>query len=193
MFSGIIEYKSEILQRDWWVFRIKNHFPDTLILGQSIAHDGACMTLTRIEPEFYEFFMMEESLRVTTFWTKKVWDRVNVERSIRVWDRIDGHFVTGHVDAVWKVILLDKIPDNSLIIGIEYPREYMRYIIQKGSITVNGTSLTVVEDSENTFTVSLIPLTQDWTNLWTLQIWDLVNLEFDMMAKYMLKNLELRT
>jgi riboflavin synthase len=151
------------------------------------------MTLTRIEPEFYEFFMMEESLRVTTFWTKKVWDRVNVERSLKVWDRIDGHIVTGHVDVVWKVILLDKIPDSSLIIGIEYPQEYMRFIIQKGSITVNGTSLTVVEDRENIFTVSLIPLTQDWTNLWTLQIWDLVNLEFDMMAKYMLKNLELRT
>ena len=130
---------------------------------------------------------MQESLQVTNFWTKKVGDPFNVERSLRVGDRIDGHFVTGHIDTVGEVILLEKRDDTSLLYWISYDPRYDTLVIEKGSITINGVSLTVITAREGYLSVSLIPLTQDWTNLGISKVWDLVNLEFDMIGKYVNK------
>ena len=194
MFSGIIEHQARILHIENGLFRVENVFSDRddsrdepLHTGQSIAHDGACMTLTRVTEDSYEFFMMQESLRVTNLGTKKVWDTLNVERSMRLWDRIDGHMVSGHVDTVGSVKRLEKQSDGSLIYGVVFDPEYDPLIIQKGSIAINGTSLTLVEVWSGYFTVSLIPLTQDWTNLWRSHIGESVNLEFDMIGKYISK------
>lgn len=184
MFSGIIEHKAKILDRQWGLFRIENTFDESLQIGQSIAHDGACMTLTLITPEYYEFFVMEESLSVTNFASKKKDDYFNVERSMKLGDRVDGHIVSGHIDTVWKVIQKDFQGDGSCILGIEYANQYDSFILRKGSITVNGVSLTVVMSESWKFSVSLIPLTQDWTNLGTIVRGDYVNLEFDIFAKY---------
>jgi len=186
MFSGIIEKKAKILHIDGEKFTIENLFWDELQLGQSIAHDGACMTIDSLEDNSYTFFMMEESLKKTNFWTKKVGDHFNVERCIQVGDRIDGHFVSGHIDTTWEVSLLEKIHDGSLIIGISFDESFSKYIIDKWSIAINGTSLTIVERKKWYISVSLIPLTQDWTNLWELEIGNTVNLEFDMVGKYIL-------
>ncbi len=184
MFTGIIEHKAKILDRQWGLFRVENTFDDILQIGQSIAHDWACMTLTNITPEFYEFFVMKESLWVTNFSEKQKWDFFNVERSMKLSDRIDGHIVSGHVDAVWKVILKEMQGDGSCLLGFEYPNDFDPFIIRKWSITVNGVSLTVVWIEPWIFTVSLIPLTQDWTNLGNMNGGEKVNLEFDFFAKY---------
>lgn len=188
MFSGIIEHQAKILERKDGLFTVENHFIETdLKIGQSIAHDGACMTLTNISPASYQFFVMQESLNVSSLGKKTVWDSLNVERSLLVSDRVDGHFVTGHIDTVWTVLSLEEIKDGSKILTIHFPEKYSSYTIRKGSITINGVSLTIVDDEPWTISVSIIPLTQEITNLWKLQKGDTVNLEFDMMGKYVAK------
>ena len=189
MFSGIIEKKAKILMKQDGLFRVENTFPQSeLTVGQSIAHDGACMTLTSFTEEFYEFFVMEESLSVTNFAQKNVGDFFNVERSLKVGDRLDGHIVSGHIDAIWVVKKVEKNEDNSLILTIAFNPEYDIYTIKKGSIALNWVSLTIVSTQNSELSVSLIPLTQEWTNLWEQSIWNVVNIEFDMLGKYILKS-----
>lgn len=184
MFSGIIEHQGKIISREWGLFRVENTFSDMLKIGQSIAHDGACMTLTNISTEYYEFFVMEESLRVTNLGTKKVWDTFNVERCITLGERLDGHIVSWHIDTVGAVSKLEKKDDGSLIFGVEFDPMYSHLIIEKGSVSLNGTSLTIVEAGRWYLSASLIPLTQDWTNLGKSELWDSINIEFDMIGKY---------
>lgn len=184
MFSGIIEHQAKILSREWGLFRVENSYSDGLKIGQSIAHDGACMTLTNITGEYYEFFVMEESLRVTNLGEKKSWDTFNIERCIALGDRLDGHIVSGHIDTVGRVSKLEKKDDGSLIFWVDFDPTYSHLIIEKGSVSLNGTSLTIVEAWNWYLSVSLIPLTQDWTNLGTAKLWDAINIEFDMIGKY---------
>ncbi len=190
MFSWIIEHQARILSRNRGEFTVENTFPEELVLGQSIAHDGACMTLTEWNKDTYSFFVMEESLWVTNLGRKEVGDTFNVERSLKLWDRIDGHMVTGHIDTIWKVTNTLRNEDSSLIISISFDKKYKNLIVKKWSIAINGTSLTIVDTGDDWFSVSLIPLTQDWTNLWKLGIWDIINLEFDMLGKYVAKMLQ---
>lgn len=187
MFSGIIEHKARILSVHNGVFTMQNPFQDAIQEGQSIAHDGACMTLTALTHDTYSFFAMEETLQVTNFWNKSVWDTFNVERSLKLGDRLDGHMVSGHIDTVGRVADLLYNDDASLLLTIQSDTLEKQYIIQKWSIALNGVSLTVVDVTVDTFTVSLIPLTQSWTNLWQLRIGDIVNIEYDMIAKYVAK------
>jgi riboflavin synthase len=190
MFSWIIEHKAKILARDGWKFVVEKTFEEALVVGQSIAHDGACMTITNWNNETYEFFVMEESLRVTNYWMKKIWDFFNIEQSLKLGDRIDGHMVTGHIDTTWVVRNTEKKGDGSLILSVSFDTKYQTNIIQKGSITINWVSLTIMETGGDFLSVSLIPLTQNWTNLWLLKDWDIVNLEFDMVGKYVAKILQ---
>lgn len=187
MFSWIIEQKAKILDIKDWIFTVENTFKESLHIGQSIAHDWACMTIIEFNKDYYKFFSMEESLKITNFWSKKIWDYFNVERSLKIWDRIDWHFVSWHIDTVW---IVDKIiinGDSSKIIYIKFDKKYANFIIKKWSITINWVSLTIVEEWVDFLSVSLIHLTQEITNLWTLEYWNEVNLEFDMMWKYMQK------
>ncbi len=186
MFSGIIEKKAKILKIDWGRFTVENTLWIDLKVGQSIAHDGACMTLESFNEESYSFFVMEESLKKTNYRDKKVWENFNVERCLKVDDRIDGHFVSGHIDTTGTVEQVDIQVDNSLILEVSFPKDLSHYTIDKWSITINGTSLTIMDRSVWYIAVSLIPLTQDRTNLWELQLGDSVNLEFDMLGKYIL-------
>lgn len=190
MFSWIIEHQAKILKAQNGNFIVENTFSEPLILGQSIAHDGACMTITNWNKDNYEFFVMSESLGVTNFGWKEVGETFNVERSLKLWDRIDGHMVSGHVDTIWEIIWIEVIADGSKILRIWFDKKYNVLIIRKGSITINGVSLTIVEDGDGYLTVSLIPLTQEWTNLGTLEVASKVNLEFDMIAKYAQKILK---
>lgn len=186
MFTGIIEKKAKILEKNWWKFVIENIFPGELKLWQSIAHDGACMSVDNVQDETYSFFMMQESLNKTNFWEKNVWDYFNIERCLRANDRIDGHFVSWHIDTTWKISKLKKNSDWSLIIWIKFETSFSNLTISKWSIAINGVSLTIVDKSPGYISVSLIPLTQDWTNLWEIQLWEKVNIEFDMLWKYIL-------
>ncbi len=184
MFSWIIESQAKILDIKAWEITIENTFTETLEIWQSIAHDWACMTITEFDSKKYSFFAMEESFKKTNFWEKKIWDIFNVERSLSFWWKIDWHFVTWHIDTNWVVDKLDNKLDWSLIIYIKFNKQFQNNVIEKWSISINWVSLTVVENGEDYFSVSLIPLTQDITNLWKLKVWDRVNLEFDMMWKY---------
>ena len=186
MFTGIIEKKSSILSVDWWKFTVENHFWSDLKVGQSIAHDGACMTIESFNDNAYSFFVMEESLNKTNFWNKRPWGYFNIARCFKAEDRVDGHFVSGHIDISWVVSSLDKKQDGSLIVWVDFSEEFSKFTIKKWSIAINWVSLTVVDKKPAYISVSLIPLTQDWTNLWDLQVWESVNLEFDMLGKYIL-------
>lgn len=184
MFSWIIESQAKILDIKAWEITIENTFTETLEIWQSIAHDWACMTITEFDSKKYSFFAMEESFKKTNFWEKKIWDIFNVERSLSFWWKVDWHFVTWHIDTNWVVDKLDNKLDWSLIIYIKFNKQFQNNVIEKWSVSINWVSLTVVENGEDYFSVSLIPLTQDITNLWKLKVWDRVNLEFDMMWKY---------
>jgi len=186
MFTGIIEKKSKIISIKNGKKCVENPFWNDLQLGQSIAHDGACMTIESFDNEKYCFFVMEESLKKTNFWEKKVWDYFNIERCLKTWDRIDGHFVSGHIDTTGRISTLEKKDDNSLILWISFPEVFSKYTIEKWSIAINGVSLTIVDKKKWYISVSLILLTQDWTNLGKLILWDSVNIEFDMLGKYIL-------
>ena len=192
MFSGIVEGKACVISRNQWQFVLNNIFSDEqekLAIWQSIAHDGACMTVTSIDDidKTYWFFVMEESFSKTTLWMKQSWDMINVERCVRYGDRIDGHMVTGHVDTVWTVTEVTVRNDWSQQLVVSYDASFSNLIVSKWSIAINGVSLTVVDDHQWSLSVWLIPLTQELTNLWWLQLWGHVNLEFDMMAKYAMK------
>jgi len=187
MFSGIIENKARIIAIDNGRFTIENSFDEALNLGQSIAHDGACMTLESFDDHQYSFFAMQESFDRTNLWSKQPWDSFNVERCLRVGDRIDGHFVTGHIDTVWKVSVFKQNNDESWKLGINFKPEDSKYIVEKWSIAINWVSLTVVDETPWYLEVCIIPHTLEITNLWQLQVDSRVNLEFDMLGKYILK------
>ncbi len=190
MFSWIIEHQAKIISRDRWKFIVENTFSEPLLIWQSIAHDGACMTLTEWNSDTYSFFVMEESLGITNLGKKIIGDTFNVERSLKLGDRIDGHMVTGHIDTIWEVINALKNQDSSLILTIGFDKKHKNLIVKKWSIAINGTSLTIVDTGDDWLSISLIPLTQDWTNLWKLGNWDIVNLEFDMLGKYVARMLQ---
>lgn len=187
MFSGIIKNKTKILSIDNGVYTVENIFWEAPKIWESIAHDGACMTITQWNEKQYSFFVMEESIKKTNFKYKTVGNHFNVEGSLKMSDSLDGHFVSGHIDTTGKVKDIQSNDDGSKYYYISFDPQYKNLIIEKGSITINGVSLTIVEDGTDYFSVSLIPLTQEITNIWDLKIWDSVNLEFDIFAKYINK------
>ena len=187
MFSGIIEKKAKILDIENGTYTVENIWNESLQIWQSIAHDWACMTITQSDEKTYSFFVMEESIKKTNFQNKKVWDTFNVEKSLKLSDSLDGHFVSGHIDTTWKITEIIENKDGSIYIHISFDKKFKNLIISKGSITISWVSLTVVEDQENSLSVSIIPLTQEVTNLWDLKEWELVNLEFDILWKYINK------
>ena len=187
MFSGIIEKKAKILNVENWIYTVENIFKKPLKTWISIAHDWACMTITESTPEKYSFFVMEESIKKTNFKNKKVWDVFNIEWSLKLSDTMDWHFVSGHIDTTWEVTKIIENSDSSKYYHIKFDSKYSNLIIEKWSITINGVSLTIVDDLWDIFSVSIIPLTQEITNIWNLKVWDTVNLEFDILAKYINK------
>jgi riboflavin synthase len=145
------------------------------------------MTITSFDKDKYSFFTMEESLKITNFAQKKQWDFFNVEQSLRLNDAVNWHMVTWHVDTLWEVTNIITNSDKSIEIFISFDSKYKNYIIDKWSITINWVSLTVCQNWDNYLSVSIIPHTQEVTNLWELKNSDKVNLEFDMVWKYINK------
>ncbi|MDQ7009064.1 MAG: riboflavin synthase [Candidatus Gracilibacteria bacterium] len=187
MFSGIIEKKAKILNIDNGNYTVDNIFNKILKTGISIAHDGACMTITESDSEKYSFFVMEESIKRTNFKNKKTGDFFNIEGSLKLLDTMDGHFVSGHIDTTGEVVNIKENNDGSKYYNIKFSNKYSNLIIDKGSITINGVSLTIVDDLGDQLSVSIIPLTQEITNIGDLKISDTVNLEFDILGKYINK------
>ena len=187
MFSGIIQAKAKILEKNGGNFTVENHFSEPLEIGESIAHDWACMTITSWNQDTYSFFVMEESLNKTSLGTKTSEHYFNVERSLKLSDAVNGHLVSGHVDNTGTVQKIVKHQDDSIEIFIEFDKKFKNFIIDKWSVTINWVSLTICENWDDYLSVSIIPHTQEVTNLWLLQTWDTVNLEFDLIWKYINK------
>lgn len=187
MFSWIIEKKAKIIEIKDWVFEVENIFKKNLKQGISIAHDWACMTILESNSEKYSFFVMQESIKKTNYKTKKVGDFFNIEWSLKLSDTMDWHFVSGHVDTTWEVIDIKENKDWSRYYFIKYDESYNHLLIEKWSITINWVSLTVVNDNKDNFSVSIIPHTWEITNIWDFKIWSTVNLEFDILWKYIYK------
>ncbi len=152
-------------------------------LGDSIAVNGICLTVVHFNGRFFDVDVMAETLRKTNLEDLKPGDRVNLERALRVGDRLGGHIVSGHIDGV-GVITRQQREDIAVVTDIRAPAEVMKYVVKKGSVAIDGISLTVVDCTSDSFQVSLIPHTASLTSLGYKKTGDRVNLEADIIGKY---------
>ncbi len=187
MFTGIIEEMGTItdLKKEGGNLRIsiRSPFTSELKIDQSIAHNGICLTVVDIHGEEYVVTAIDETLKRTNLGTLKSGSKVNLERSMRLGDRLDGHMVQGHVDTAAIVKSIQE-QDGSWIFSFDFPAEKGHITVEKGSICVNGVSLTVVSSEKNSFSVAIIPFTMEHTNFHALKPGDKVNIEFDVIGKY---------
>ena len=192
MFSGIIENMATVVavkrDKENIDLTLECPFAGELSIDQSVAHNGVCLTVVALEGNTYTVTAMKETLDRSNLGLLKEGDKVNVERSMMLNGRLDGHIVQGHVDQTATCI--DKRDaDGSIYYTVEYrlDREMARkgyFTVDKGSVTVNGVSLTVCEPTDNTFTVAIIPYTHDHTNFCNIEVGTIVNIEFDILGKY---------
>lgn len=188
MFTGIIESLGEIVKTETvgtnlelW---LSCDFTSELKVDQSLAHNGVCLTVVEIINDQYRVTAIEETIQKTTLSHWRVGDKINLERCVKVGDRLDGHNVQGHVDVVGKCIS-EIENDGSWKFTFEYsPKELGHITVPKGSIAVNGVSLTVVDSSKTSFSVAIIPFTYEHTTFQFIKNGSFVNLEFDIMGKY---------
>jgi len=195
MFNGIVEKTVKVFSvSDGPMFRrlvLEIKWPDVQ-LGQSIAINGVCLTAAAVEPaKSVGFDVIKETLDKTNLGLLEPGDDVNIERSLRIGDRIDGHFVQGHVDGRAKLVRQISNP-NEVRLVVEPPKELAKYIVPKGSVAIDGVSLTVAAISEGRFEVALIPTTLKLTNLGTRPIGWPFNLETDILSKTIISWLEQR-
>ncbi len=187
MFTGIIEALGTItaIKKEGANLRISvtSPFTSELKIDQSIAHDGICLTVVNIKDDVYDVTAIDETLRRTNLTARSVGSKINLERCMKLGDRLDGHLVQGHVDTVALVTSV-KEQDGSWLYDFEFPDEKGHLTVEKGSICVNGVSLTVVDSGKNTFSVAIIPYTKEHTNFHDLRKGDKVNIEFDVIGKY---------
>lgn len=194
MFSGIVEETGKVkaLQYKDRVLNLSIEAKTVLggtKKGDSIAVNGACLTVTDIKRGFFTVQAIEETLLKTSLGSLKVSDTVNLERALKVSDRISGHFVSGHVDRVCSVKNIVK-NHSSWEIFFSVPDDFLSYFVEKGSVAVNGVSLTVSKIKPSSFAVAVIPHTLKNTNLVMLKAGDKVNIEADIFGKYIMKYLE---
>ncbi len=157
-----------------------------LTIGESVCHDGACLTVTDIGRDSFSVLAGAETLARTTLGNLRVGKRVNLERSLKVGDRLGGHWVTGHIDGTGELAARRDMGSN-LVLVVRATPALLRYIVEKGSISIAGVSLTVNAVDAETFSVAIIPHTRDMTTLGDLAIGDRVNLETDILAKHVEK------
>jgi riboflavin synthase len=190
MFTGIIEDLGTVSnlkrEKDNLLISVKSKIGCELKVDQSVAHIGVCLTVTSNNNDEYTITAIKETLNKSNLGNLKVGDKINLERAMKLGDRLDGHIVQGHVDQVG--VCKSVIEENgSWIYKFEYDTAKSNITIEKGSITVNGVSLTVVDSEINAFKVAIIPYTFENTNFKSLKIGDIVNLEFDVLGKYIQK------
>jgi len=157
-----------------------------LHIGESVNVDGVCSTVVAIGAADFTVTYMPETLRLTTLSTKQDYDNVNLERSLRLNDLVSGHLVSGHSDSLATVASMHQDGD-SMVLTFEYPKEFAKYVVPKGSVAINGVSLTVINPTDRQFSVAIIPHTWEHTNLSALREVDTVNVEYDLIAKYLFR------
>lgn len=189
MFTGIVEslgtIKKVTKDNDNLHIEVESNFTNELKIDQSVAHNGICLTVVSIDENKYTVTAIKETILKTNISNWKVDDLVNLERAMKLGDRLDGHIVQGHVD---QTAICTKIENANGSTYFTFKYDFQNNItIEKGSITVNGTSLTVVNSKKNEFSVAIIPYTFENTIFKNLKVNDIVNLEFDILGKYITK------
>ena len=192
MFSGIIEVVGKVYSKNISLSRAEFSFKANAFnlaevqIGNSIAINGACLTVTTITGDYFSVDVSLETLKCSTFKNLKVGDLVNFEKALKINHRIEGHLVSGHVDAVGEIVL--KYNDGSSVcLKIKIPDNLVKYIASKGSICVNGVSLTVNYIKYNVFNINIVPHTLKSTTLSKCRVGDMVNIEIDLIARYVEK------
>lgn len=190
MFTGIIETLGKVSAIEANAgnidFTIESNITSELKIDQSVSHNGVCLTVVGISGESYTVTAIEETLKKTSLGQLKVGDTVNLERAMILGTRLDGHIVQGHVDQTGTCTKV-KEENGSWIFSFTYDASNGNPTIEKGSITIDGTSLTVFNSGKNTFDVAIIPYTYEHTRFNTYQVGSVVNLEFDVIGKYVAK------
>ena len=194
MFTGIVEtqglVKKVIENGTNKTFWVKSAISSKLKVDQSVAHDGVCLTVEEVKGSRHRVTAIAETLGKTTLGDRQVGATINLERCLKINDRLDGHFVQGHVDAT-AICIDKKEKDGSWEFSFQILPEFASLIIEKGSITINGISLTVFNLDASTFDVAIIPYTFEHTNMNLVKPGQKVNIEFDMLGKYINRKLSL--
>lgn len=195
MFTGLVHGLGQIAEmhtrENYLVLKISYPgFKGQLTIGESIACDGACLTVVSIKDDSFTVELSQETLARTIAETYYNGSFINLERAMQLSDRLMGHFVSGHIDTVARIVSRQMIGE-SLELAISYPSVFDKLVIPKGSIAINGVSLTINEVSSGSSSVNLIPHTQGITNLKNLQVGNPVNIEFDLIGKYVARFAEL--
>ena len=199
MFSGIVEEYAEVVkvvkEQENLHLTLKCSFVDELKIDQSVAHNGVCLTVVSIQDGTYTVTSMKETIERSNIGLLKVGDKVNVERSMMMNGRLDGHIVQGHVDQTATCInIADAEGSWYFTFKYDFNRDMVRrgyFTVDKGSVTVNGVSLTVCNPTEDTFQVAIIPYTFEHTNFHTFKVGSIVNIEFDIIGKYLSRMMQL--
>ncbi len=190
MFSGIVEEAAPVVnllkEKENLHITMECSFTDELKIDQSIAHNGVCLTVVKKEGKTYTVTAIKETLEKSNLGLLKPGDKVNLERSMRLNERLDGHIVQGHVDQTATCTAVSEA-QGSWYFTFEYDPSKGNITVEKGSITVNGVSLTVVNSGPKSFQVAIIPFTYDVTNFHQIKVGTVVNLEFDIIGKYVAK------
>jgi riboflavin synthase len=194
MFTGIIETTGTVADIissgsnvDIW---LNSSITPELKIDQSVAHNGVCLTVVAIKADSYKVTAVAETLQKTNLGSWKTGDVVNLERSLKIGDRLDGHFVQGHVDGTASCISKQAL-EGSWLYRFSYDKQFAALVIEKGSICINGVSLTVFDVLANEFSVTIIPYTFEHTNFKTLEAGAIVNVEFDVLGKYFIRGMSL--
>jgi len=195
MFTGIVESVGTIRQISAdgsnKTFFIESGISQELHPDQSVSHSGACLTVEEVIGNTHRVTAIEETLKKTNLCNWQVGDLVNMERSLKMYSRLDGHLVQGHVDAVAKCVKrVEK--DGSWEFEFTFPKKFGGLIIEKGSVCVNGISLTAFDVKRKSFSVAIIPYTFEHTNIKSVQEGQVVNIEFDMIGKYVMRKIRLK-
>lgn len=195
MFTGIIETFGTIenIREDGSNrhFTLKSSITNELKIDQSVAHNGVCLTVVALDGDSYTVTAIKETLLKTNLGHWKTGQKVNLERAMKLGDRLDGHIVQGHTDQTGTCTAI-KEANGSWYFTFEYDKDYNNITIEKGSVTVNGVSLTVVDSKDNSFSVAIIPYTYEHTNFHEFEVGTTVNLEFDVIGKYVARIESLR-
>lgn len=194
MFTGIIETIGTVesisqdgSNVDFWM---ESSITNELKVDQSVAHNGVCLTVVELKGNLYRVTAVAETLAKTNLGNWHTGEKINLERSLKVGDRLDGHFVQGHVDATGTCIEMETM-EGSWLFRFAFPEIFAPLMIEKGSVCINGVSLTAFNVGKSDFTVTIIPYTFEHTNFHSLQPNDVVNLEFDVLGKYLLRHKDL--
>lgn len=190
MFSGIVEEAAKVVNlvtdKDNLHITVSCTFTDQLKIDQSVAHNGVCLTVVNISGSEYTVTAIKETLQKSNLGYLKVGDKVNLERAMKMEALLDGHIVQGHVDQTAECISIEEV-NGSWYFTFKYDSSLGNVTVEKGSVAVNGVSLTVVNSLDDQFSVAIIPYTYEHTNFHQFKVGTVVNLEFDILGKYVTK------